>query len=75
MIDVCLQVSSFSDENPLPQEIVGHETNLLQDDRIILKASKDTFITGLVAYENKIGIACLRALYSNGKQTACLPPE
>ena len=39
-----------------------------------LKNAKDTLISGLIVYENKIGLSCMRALYSNGKQTACLPP-
>lgn len=26
-------------------------------------------------YENKISLACVRALYSNGKQTSCIVPE
>lgn len=75
VVDICLQYQCFEDENPLPREIIGNETSLLQDDRLLLKTSKDTVITGLVVYENNFGIACLRALYSNGKQTSCLPPE
>lgn len=56
-------------------EIIGNETLLLQDDRMVLKNSKDTFIQALIAYENNFGIACIRAQYSNGKQTSCLIPE
>ncbi len=65
----------FEDEDPLPVEIIGNETGLLQNDRLVLKNAKDTLISGLIVYENKIGLSCMRALYSNGKQTACLPPE
>jgi len=56
-------------------EIIGTETLALQNDRTVLKNSRDTFINGLVVYENSFGIACIRALYPNKKFSNCLVPE
>ena len=65
----------YEDLDPLRIEIIGHETSYLQDDRLLLKGMKNLEIVGLMVHENKLGIAFIMALYSNGKHSPFLVPE
>ena len=65
----------YKDPNPLRREIIGYETEILQDDRVVLKGMKEVEIVGLMAHEGPHGIVSVMALYSNGKHPPSLVPE